>query len=579
MPVNNNRHGGCSDAAQGQECHSCKRMNCPCGPSCECGKYCRCVANDIIEGVDSVHFGGGSSAPTENLVCVQLKIGGMTCTNCSSAVTRAVSFLNGHAETHGHDPPVVSCDISLVLHTGEVVIRAAPGASSSHVIDIVGGSRDENERSSLLRASKATNFVTVEDVVDAVESAGYEASVLQVVEDYECEGDGRKTDAFKKSTLVISAKRRGKSSLMAGWSPDLTSAILQVVQQIKESLSPSLKHGINDNELVLEYVPGRGLGGRSFQRYFSTILGPGFDVSVKDVSVARRPDVFKLTKEQLEKKRSAFVFSLLGTIPVFCTSMILSYIPAFEPFLRREPYPGLTIEELILFAGATPVQFISGWTFYVGAYKSIKNGSLGMDILVVCGTTASYLYGLAGLLEALVEQEPNMASHFFETSAVLITFVLMGKYLQLRATRTTSKALKRLMELTPPVCTLVTKRKKDGVMRAVTDINDSFMTDEEFDPDLGYDERQIDVKDVQTGDVLKLIRGASIPCDGNLLHSHKGEGIMVNECMITGESLPVLKANEGNLIGGTLVVSLKLRILCVYPCLCFYLYCLRFITM
>ena len=104
---------------------------------------------------------------------------------------------------------------------------------------------------------------------------------------------------------------------------------------------------------------------------------------------------------------------------------------------------------VLLFVLATPVQFISGWQFYVGTYRSIKTRLYGMDVLICLGTSASYFYACLMVILAASSGKMNMGSHFFETSAVLISFVLLGKYLQAAATRSTSKAIDKLCELTP----------------------------------------------------------------------------------------------------------------------------------
>ena len=95
--------------------------------------------------------------------------------------------------------------------------------------------------------------------------------------------------------------------------------------------------------------------------------------------------------------------------------------------------PGLTRQALALWMLCTPVQFISGWPFYKGAYRSFKNKVLGMDSLIAIGTTAACLCAVILVGQGLVRNTMNHGSHFFQTSAVLITVVLLGKWMQAMA--------------------------------------------------------------------------------------------------------------------------------------------------
>ena len=182
--------------------------------------------------------------------------------------------------------------------------------------------------------------------------------------------------------------------------------------------------------------------------------------------------------------------------------------------------------------------------FYKGFYKSLRNKALGMDALVVVGTSSSYCYGVTSIITSTFITTPSGVkgggeggSEFLETSAVLITFVLMGKYLQAKATTSTSKALQKLGNLTPARATLV-RRKGRKERGKVEDINECFETDEDFLTALTtHDviEDTVDLALVQVGDIVKLTRGGSVPCDGRVIKCFGEGGIAVNEGMITGE--------------------------------------------
>ncbi|MNO15925.1 Copper-exporting P-type ATPase A [compost metagenome] len=179
---------------------------------------------------------------------------------------------------------------------------------------------------------------------------------------------------------------------------------------------------------------------------------------------------------------------------------------------------------------ATPVQFYIGKQFYVGAYKALRNGSANMDVLVSLGTSAAFFYSL--YLTIVWAVEGGSAHHgpemYYETSAVLITLVLMGKLFESLAKGRTSEAIKSLMGLQAKTALVV----RDG------------------------EELSIPVEEVIAGDVVLVRPGNKVPVDGEVL-----EGISsVDESMLTGESLPVEKKAGDSVIGATINKNGMLRI-------------------
>ncbi|XP_016496043.1 copper-transporting ATPase RAN1-like isoform X2 [Nicotiana tabacum] len=161
----------------------------------------------------------------------------------------------------------------------------------------------------------------------------------------------------------------------------------------------------------------------------------------------------------------------------------------------------------------TVVQFVIGKRFYVAAGRALRNGSTNMDVLVVVGTTACYVYSVYALLYGAISG--FWSPTYFETSAMLITFVLLGEYLETLATGKTSDAIRKLVELTPG----------GGVIG----------------------QREIDALLIQPGDVLK-VPGAKVPVDGVVTWGSNH----VNKSMVTGESVLVLKEVNSVVIGGTI---------------------------
>ena len=242
-------------------------------------------------------------------------------------------------------------------------------------------------------------------------------------------------------------------------------------------------------------------------------------------------------EKKVQGRRRAFFWSLLGTVPILIMTMLIPH-NAF-PFLHRTIvlYPHFTIEveALLLWILATPVQFLSGWEFYRGAFFAVCiAGRAGMDVLIALGTTASYAYAVVGVLTG-----DSMAAHFFETSAVLICFVLGGKWMQALAVRRTSQALTQLLELQAKTAIQVTP---------IADGSGSASFDPSRDP---YREEVVPIQNIHAGDIVKVLQGTSIPVDGIVL---LGE-MSVDESMVTGEAMPVLKTLGASVLGGTVCVE------------------------
>lgn len=164
---------------------------------------------------------------------------------------------------------------------------------------------------------------------------------------------------------------------------------------------------------------------------------------------------------------------------------------------------------------------------------------LGMDVLVAMGTSTAYFYSVGLISKGIHDEMPTHdGAHFFETSAVLISFVLLGRWLQARAVRKTSSALEKLMGLAAKMALVIIPEEEASTSS--------------FDPLVDrYTEKEVPVEEVNKHDFVKVIRGASIPADGRVI---SGE-LTVNESMITGEPMPVYKKVGDDLIGGTIVAE------------------------
>jgi Cu+-exporting ATPase len=220
-------------------------------------------------------------------------------------------------------------------------------------------------------------------------------------------------------------------------------------------------------------------------------------------------DAERLAREkEIAQQRHLLKVGLLFTVPLFLFSMARDF--AFLPPMIAHAWWG----NWLMLALATPVQFYVGWQYYVGAYKSLRNGSANMDVLIAMGSSVAYFYSLPvtlGLLGGHV---------YFETSAVIITLIKVGKFLEARAKGRTSEAIKKLMGL---------QAKSARVIRDGAEI-------------------EIPVDQVTVGDLVLARPGEKIPVDGVVVEGRSS----VDESMLTGESLPVEKGPGDAVIGATL---------------------------
>jgi P-type Cu+ transporter len=169
-----------------------------------------------------------------------------------------------------------------------------------------------------------------------------------------------------------------------------------------------------------------------------------------------------------------------------------------------------------MFAMATIAQFTAGWTFYHGAYYALKNKSANMDVLVALGITGAYGYSVLTTFPHIFFEGPT----FFDASAVLITFVRFGKYLEAKAKGRAGQALKRLLELQADKARLIV----DG------------------------EEQSVAASEVLVGDIVLVRPGEKIPIDGEIIEGQAS----IDESMLTGESIPVEKGPGDQVIGATL---------------------------
>lgn len=257
------------------------------------------------------------------------------------------------------------------------------------------------------------------------------------------------------------------------------------------------------------------------------------------------------TKEIQEWKRD-FRVSLSFAIPVFLISMFLPMFikPLDVGSIKLPIIPGLWLGDVVCLVLTVPVQFGIGRRFYVSAFKSIKHGSPTMDVLVVLGTSAAFFFSCAAMLVSILIPPHSRPSTIFDTSTMLITFITLGRFLENRAKGQTSKALSRLMSLSPPMATIyadpIAAAKAAESWDAQHEIDEKKAHDSDATGS-AVDERTIPTELIEVGDIVILRPGDKIPADGIVM---RGESY-VNESMVTGEAMPINKKPGSALMAGT----------------------------
>jgi P-type Cu+ transporter len=256
---------------------------------------------------------------------------------------------------------------------------------------------------------------------------------------------------------------------------------------------------------TVEYQPGVV----NLEDILEKVKKLGYEAKVKEGRESKETH----KSEEIQAKKIKLYISIALSLPLLYTMI------AHSPWDLGLPMPDILMNPWFQFILATPVQFYIGWPFYVGAYKSLRNKSANMDVLVALGTSAAYFYSLLESIRASVN--PNYTPHlYYETSAILITFILLGKLFEALAKGRTTAAISKLLSL---------QAKEALVIRNGTEI-------------------KIPIEQVVVGDEIIVKPGEKIPVDGVVLNGQSS----VDESMLTGESVPVDKIPGDTLIGATI---------------------------
>ncbi len=274
------------------------------------------------------------------------------------------------------------------------------------------------------------------------------------------------------------------------------------VARVEEALAGvpgvvSASVNLASEKATVEYLEGTPVAGLK-----KAVSEAGYELGAEAGTLQ---DVVGVAAREARGVRNRLLLAVLFTVPLF----VLSWVPDF---------PG---KLFVLWALATPVQFWVGWRYYRGMWGALRHRTADMNTLIAVGTSAAYFYSVMVVLFPGLFASPALEAHvYFDTAAVIISLITLGKFLEARARGQTSAAIKKLIGLQPKTALVI----RDGK------------------------EVEIAVEDVRVGDLILVRPGERIPVDGIIRQGRSS----VDESMVTGESIPVEKSVGDEVIGATI---------------------------
>eukprot|EP00929_Paragymnodinium_shiwhaense_P122989 TRINITY_DN9636_c0_g1_i1.p1 TRINITY_DN9636_c0_g1~~TRINITY_DN9636_c0_g1_i1.p1 ORF type:complete len:1059 (-),score=203.64 TRINITY_DN9636_c0_g1_i1:39-3215(-) len=433
-----------------------------------------------------------------------LKVGGMFCSNCSTAVTRALE----------KEAAVEKCEVALVSEQATVWYTRQPGEEAP----------------------------SASDLCEVIETIGFDASVLR---DEEVRGP-RQQDASNAGSSRKPSDNNASLYLAAAADSD--------------GLGTDWVSHLESLDGVFSVV-ARGGSCRWRVTYDPTVVGARSILKAANTVLQSKGPSESLFVDPLGDSCDAgdsddCILSGLGT-SLSCTALICTVcwiLPCFEhctSVLKFELFPGIEVMTLTVGLLATPVQLLCARRFHIGAYHAIKSGIWDMNVLISLGTGLTFGYSWIVLMVSAVNSTLLAHGHhckspptaYFESPCMIISVILIGKSLESWAKKCTAGALQDLLSLKPRVAYLLREREGSASMCESSGQQPNRATKAECIPsDL-----------VEIGDVLQVFPGDAAPADGTMVA--EGGDAEFDESLLTGESRPVTKAAGDFIIGGSTCVT------------------------
>lgn len=339
-------------------------------------------------------------------------------------------------------------------------------------------------------------YILPDTIADIINDAGFEAKVIQ-----------RKQDDL----LQLQVYGMTCASCVAGIERGLRAlaGVMEVsVNLMTETAKVRFNCNVTSPRAIVEEIESLG---------FNAILAN----TTKDAQLESLSKI-----REIKEWRMAFTECLFFAVPVFFIAMVLPMF-SWSPMIMEIPFfvPGVFLVDAAQLLLTIPVQFGVGRRFLRSAYVSVLHGAPTMDVLVSISTLAAFGFSVLSMLNALITQAKVAPTVFFDTSTMLITFIVLGRYLENKAKGESSSALSKLMSLTPSTALMVTVDPHHVVLT----------------------ERKIPSELISEGDLLKLVPGDKVPADGEIFSG----STTIDESMVTGEVDAVSKNVGDTVIGGT----------------------------
>jgi len=467
--------------------------------------------------------------------CAVLRIDGMTCSNCSNAVTKAL-------ESHGR---VNKCEVDLINEKARVWYVASKDFSAKEICSEV---EDIGFGATMISDALAQSVAVLR--IDGMTCSNCSNAVTKALESLErvirCEVDliNEKATVQYCASADFSAKEICSEVEDIGFgaatisdalaqSEDTGTAVLHLLDSETAGASAATLRSttgvadvmVDGNLLKITYDPAR-VGARKLLKSLGAgKSGPGVSLAPPELVAAR---------SSTERLPAGLVTAVTLTAAIVSVCWVLPCFEHCAAFLNWEVVPGLTLMMMLLCALAAPVQFYSGWRFHAGAYHALKSGVWDMNVLVSLGSGLTFGYSFLVILFVVVGSRYYKLhdckippSAFFEAPSVVVTCILVGKTLESWAKRSTARSLRELLKLQPPTAHLLLA----GSTEAST----------------------VPVELLELGDTVQVFPGEGAPADG-VLASEAGAAEF-DESLLTGESRPVVKQRGDFIIGGSKCVS------------------------
>ncbi|KAI9271181.1 hypothetical protein EDC94DRAFT_597411 [Helicostylum pulchrum] len=499
----------------------------------------------IVDTIESCGFDVPTSLPLE------LSIKGMTCQSCVKAITNACGQLNGLDTIHvdldrasaivQYHPSVVSpqhiietieeCGFDASLYSDDIMQDSPIVVLDQTSKEFTGTTTTSQFRVSGMTCASCVNSIesgllAVEGIMTTqvsllAESATVEYTASEITTQYII--DTIEDMGFSASLILENINSACNKLQLQIYGMTCASCVNGIEKGLKKLGGVNaVSVNLMTESAVIDHNPST-IGARELVEAIESL---GFNAIVSDKS--RNVQLESLSKvREIREWRRLFIHSFTFSFPVFIIAMILPEFKWGATFINTPTYivPGLYVFDILQWALATPVQFIFGKRFLVSAYQSVKHGSPTMDVLVALSTLSAYVFSLVSMTRSVLLASDVRPSVFFDTSTTLVSFIMLGRYMENMAKGQSSSALSKLMSLTPSTATLVLL---DPAQKIVS-------------------EKSIPSELVQLNDYLKVLPGDKIPTDGQVISGQSS----VDESMITGEVHAVNKAKNDIVIGGT----------------------------